>query len=61
MLTPYDLFRKDSTGNPIWIGTAEDISQAKTRLEIFASAKPGIYQIYDHRVAKFIETLAKSA
>jgi len=42
-----------------WVGTTEDINQAKTRLAQFVTTKPGIYQIYDNRNAKFIETFER--
>jgi len=60
MLTPYDLFRNDDTGSPIWVGTAEDMNSAKARLAQLVTVKPGIYQIYDSRNAKFIEALERS-
>jgi|KBSSwiStaDraftv2_1062776.scaffolds.fasta_scaffold850364_2 hypothetical protein len=42
-----DIFRKDAHGNPVWIDAAQDLNEARHRLNQLAL--PGEYFVFDHR------------
>ena len=40
---PFDIFRKDLLGTPVWMETVEDIETAKRRVTELARRSPGEY------------------
>jgi hypothetical protein len=61
MDTTYDIFRKLSGEDAVWVETVENLQQAKKRLIALATSTPGAYLIFDPREHKFIEPFANSA
>ena len=55
----YDIFWKDSAGNPIWLETVSGLDRAKKRLISLRSATPGDYMIFDPASSSFLETIAQ--
>jgi hypothetical protein len=43
MIAPYDVFRKDLLGTPVWIDAVKDLETAKLRVFEFARRSPGEY------------------
>jgi hypothetical protein len=59
MLSPVlDIFKKDASGNPIWIDAVADLETARHRLNQLASAFPGEYFAFDQRTQKIVYALA---
>jgi hypothetical protein len=57
----FDIFRKTSHKNAVWVETVQGISQAKKRLVSLNSTVPGTYLVFDAAEEKFIEPFAESA
>ena len=55
----YDIFWKDSAGNPIWLETVSGLDHAKKRLISLRSATPGDYMIFDPASGSFLELNAR--
>jgi hypothetical protein len=43
------IFRKDAQGNPTWVGTTQDMDDAREHLNRLARALPGEYFVFDQR------------
>jgi hypothetical protein len=53
-LAPFDIFKKDFRGNPIWLDAVTDLETARLRLSQLASAIPGEYFAFDQRKKQII-------
>ena len=42
----FDVFKRDLSGHPIWMGAVEGLEEAKERMNRFAEDSPGTYFIY---------------
>ena len=57
----FDIFRKTSDKNAVWVETVQGLWQAKKRLISLNSIAPGTYLVFDAAAEKFIEPFAESA
>jgi hypothetical protein len=55
----FDIFRKTSDKNAVWVEEVHGISQAKKRLISLNSTVPGTYLVFDTSAEKFIEPFAE--
>jgi hypothetical protein len=46
MSRTFDVFKRDLSGDLIWMGAVEDLEEAKARMNRFAEDSPGQYFIY---------------
>ncbi len=44
--TPYDIFRKDLLGTPVWMEAVDNIETAKLRMMELADRSPGEYFVF---------------
>jgi len=44
--TPFDIFRKDLLGTPVWMEAVEDIETARRRVTELVGRSPGEYFVY---------------
>jgi hypothetical protein len=49
MLPPFDIFKRESDGEVLWIKSAEDFKSARTAVKELMAASPQEYIIYSHR------------
>jgi hypothetical protein len=57
----FDIFRKTSDKDAVWVETVQGLSQAKKRLISLNSTVPGTYLVFDAAAEKLIEPFAESA
>jgi hypothetical protein len=53
---PYDIFRRDETGDPVWIEAVSDLETAKTRIIELSSAAPGQYVVFNHSNGRMVSS-----
>ena len=44
--TPYDIFRKDLLGTPVWMEAVQDLETANRRVRELAARSPGEYFVF---------------
>jgi hypothetical protein len=44
--SPYDLFRRDLLGTPVWMEAVQDLETAKDRMIALAGRSPGEYFVF---------------
>jgi hypothetical protein len=52
-----DIFKKEASGNPIWIDAVADVETAQHRLSRLASTFPSEYFAFDQRTQKVVPAL----
>ncbi len=52
--TPFDIFRKDLLGTPVWMETVEDIETAKCRVRELADRSPGEYFVFSRETEEIV-------
>lgn len=58
---PYEIFRKDLLGTPVWMESAQDIATATLRMTELMSRSPGEYFVLCRETGEIVnETAAKS-
>ena len=57
-LPALDIFKKDQSGNRVWVDAVTDLEAARHRLNQLASALPGEYFAFDQRTHKIVEIVA---
>jgi hypothetical protein len=57
-LPALDIFKRDPSGNPVWVDAVSDLEAARHRLSQLASALPGEYFAFDQRTHKILEIVA---
>ena len=50
----YEIFQKFAERQPVWVGTAESLGDAKRRVEELARCSPGDYFIFDTVTVCFV-------
>lgn len=55
-----DIFRKDARGNPIWVGSTQDMDDARDHLNRLALALPGEYFVFDQRTRQVVASVDRS-
>lgn len=55
MTTPsYDIFRRDDTGDPVWIEAVTDLEAAKGRIRELSAATPGRYVVFSQKSGRMV-------
>jgi len=57
----YDIFKKVSAKNAVWVETVQGFEQAKTRLLYYTSTSKDEYLVFDATEGHFIDVLGKAA
>ena len=52
-----DIFKEDLGGNPVWIGAATDLDNARRRVSQLAPVSPGEYFVFDQRTCQIVVRL----
>jgi len=52
--TPFDIFRKDLLGTPVWMEAVEDIETAKRRVTELAGRSPGEYFVVSQETKEIV-------
>jgi len=52
----YDIFRRDETGDPVWIEAVADLDTAKGRIIELSSAAPGQYVVFSQRSGRMVSS-----
>ena len=52
--TPFDIFRKDLLGTPVWMEAVEDIETAKRRVTELAGRSPGEYFVVSQETEEIV-------
>jgi hypothetical protein len=55
---PYDIFRKDLLGTPVWMETVQDRETAKLRMMELAGRSPGQYFLYSQERQEIVSETA---
>ena len=53
-LAPYDIFRKDLLGTPVWMEAVQDIETANLRITELAGRSPGEYFVFSQETGKIV-------
>ena len=51
---PFDIFRKDLLGTPVWMETVEDIETAKLRVQELLNRSPGEYFVLSQETEEIV-------
>jgi hypothetical protein len=57
----YDIFKKSSATNAVWVETVQGFEQAKRRLLHYTSSSNDEYLVFDAAEGQFIDVLSKAA
>jgi hypothetical protein len=52
----YDIFRRDDTGDPVWIEAVADLDTAKGRIIELSSTAPGQYVVFSQRSGRMVSS-----
>jgi hypothetical protein len=51
---PYDIFRRGTAGDHIWVEAAHDLETAKSRIIELSAETPGQYVVFNHRNGRMV-------
>jgi hypothetical protein len=51
---PYDIFRKDLLGTPVWMETVQGIETAKLRIMELVNRSPGEYFVFSQETQEIV-------
>jgi hypothetical protein len=51
---PFDIFRKDLLGTPVWMETVEDVETAKLRVKELVYRSPGEYFVLSQETEEIV-------
>jgi hypothetical protein len=54
--TPYDIFRKDLLGTPVWMEAVQDLETASLRVRELAARSPGEYFVFSHQSQEIVSS-----
>ncbi len=54
--TPYDIFRKDLLGTPVWMEAVEDLETASLRVMELAGRSPGEYFVFSQETKEIVSS-----
>ena len=57
-VAPYDVFRKDLLGTPVWMEAVQDIETAKLRMLELADRSPGEYFVFSQEAREIVSDTA---
>jgi hypothetical protein len=52
----YDIFRRGTAGDHIWVEAAHDLESAKTRIIELSAEKPGQYVVFNQRSGRMVSS-----
>jgi hypothetical protein len=55
---PYDIFRKDLLGTPVWMEAVQDIETAKLRVTELAGRSPAEYFVFSQETQEIVSSTA---
>lgn len=55
---PYDLFKKDRLGTPLWIEAVEDLETAKARMSELVVCSPAEYFVFSQESQSIVSSTA---
>lgn len=58
-LAPYDIFRKDLLGTPVWMEAVQTLEAAKLRMAEFATRSPAEYFVFCQTTQQVVSTTAQ--
>ncbi len=56
----YDIFRKDTAGNPIWLEVVEGLDEAKARVRYLRASGSGEYLVFSLAINGFLNLDAQN-
>ncbi len=54
--TPYDIFRKDLLGTPVWMEAVQDLETASLRVTELAARSPGVYFVFSQQSQEIVSS-----
>jgi len=54
--TPYDIFRKDLLGTPVWMEAVQDLETASRRVRELAARSPGEYFVFSQESQEIVSS-----
>jgi hypothetical protein len=57
-MAPYDIFRKDLLGTPVWMEAVQDLKTAKLRVMELAGRSPGEYFVFSQETKEIVSNTA---
>ena len=57
-VAPYDIFRKDLLGTPVWMEAVQDLKTAKLRVMELAGRSPGEYFVFSQETREIVSNTA---
>jgi hypothetical protein len=54
-----DIFKRDTHGNPIWVGTLQGENDPRHHLSQLAAAFPGEYFAFDHQTCRIVASVGQ--
>lgn len=58
---PYDIFRRDGNGEPIWVEAVENVERAKKRIIELSARAPGQYMVFSQNNGQVVSTVTTVA
>jgi hypothetical protein len=52
----YDIFRRDGTGEPVWVEAVADLDTAKGRIIELSAQAPGQYVVFSQRSGQMVSS-----
>ncbi len=53
---PYDIFRKDLLGTPVWMEAVQDLERARLHMIELASRSPGEYFVFSQESQEIVSS-----
>ena len=53
---PYDIFRKDLLGTPVWMEAVQDLETANLRVMELAARSPGEYFVFSQELQEIVSS-----
>lgn len=57
----FDIFRKDISGQPVWVEAVENLAVAKHRVFELGAHRPGQYLIFSQKTGQIVSTVTTVA
>jgi len=54
--TPYDIFRKDLLGSPVWMEAVQDLDTASLRVRELVARSPGEYFVFSQQSQEIVSS-----
>jgi hypothetical protein len=53
---PYDIFRRGTAGDHVWVEAARDLESAKSRIIELSAERPGQYVVFNQRSGRMVSS-----